>query len=70
MENDNGNVDDDDVEQDGFRVEVDLGAVLDQYLSIEELSTLILKERGMFFIMICCEGPHKLMSLLIFNIKH
>ena len=32
MENDNGDIDDDDVEQDEFRIGDDLGTILDQYL--------------------------------------
>ena len=71
MENDNGDVDDDnDVEEDEFLVEDDLCAVLDQYLSIEELGIMIMEERGIFFIMICRKGPHTLMSSMVFDIKH
>lgn len=45
MENDNGDIDDDDVEQKEFGIGDDPSAVLDQYLGAEELKELILKER-------------------------
>ena len=46
MENDNDDVDGDDVEQDKFCIEDDLGIVLDQYLNTKELENLILEKRN------------------------
>ena len=69
MENDNGDVDDDDIEQDEFCIGDELGTVLDQYLGIEELEKVILEE-GNAFVMICHKEPHILMSSMIFNTKH
>ena len=70
MENDNGDIDDDDVEQKEFGIGDDPSAVLDQYLGAEELKELILKERReCFWQLICHKEPHRLMSSMIFNIK-
>lgn len=46
MENDNGDIDDEDVEPYEFHIKDDLGAVLDQYLNTKEFKKLILEKEN------------------------
>jgi hypothetical protein len=48
MENDNSDVDDDNVQQDKFRIGDDPRIILDQYLGGEEFEELILEEGNVF----------------------
>ena len=46
MENDNGDIDDEDVEPYEFHIKDDLGVVLDQYLNTKEFKKLILEKEN------------------------